>query len=86
MLAAAVLAASLVRPSRNTFDAAFAAGADVRSLGALLCVNALPAAFLTALLVEVLNTLAAARAAVLPVPFFIVPFLVPTVILIYHQD
>lgn len=75
VLAAAVLAALLVRPSRNTFDAAFAAAADVRSLGALLCVRALPAAFLTVLLVDVRSTLAAARAAVLPVPFFIVRFL-----------
>lgn len=72
MLAAAVFAALLVRPSRNTLDAAFATTADVRSLGALLCVSALPAALLTVLLVEVRKTLAAARAALLPVPFFMI--------------
>ena len=72
MLAAAVFAALLVRPSRNTLDAAFAAPAEVRSFGALLCVSALPAAFLTVLLVEVRKTLAAAPAALLPVPFFII--------------
>ena len=72
MLAAAVLAALLVRPSRNTLDAALAAAAEVRSLGALLCVNALPAAFRTVVLLEVRKTLAAALAALLPVPRFII--------------
>lgn len=75
MLAAAVLAALLVRASRSTLEAAFAAAAEVRSLGALLCVSALPAALLTVELVDVRSTFDAARAAVLPVPFFIVPFL-----------
>ena len=81
MLAAAVFADLLVRPSVKTLDAAFAAAADVRSLGALLCVRALPAALLTVVLVDVRSTLAAARAAVLPVPFFIVPSLLSMVIL-----
>lgn len=76
MLAAAVFAALLVRPSRNTLEAALAAAAEVRSFGALLWVRALPAAFLTVLLVDVRNTLAAARAALLPVPFFII-YLLP---------
>jgi len=71
VLAAAVFAAALVRPSRNTLEAALAAAADVRSTGALLCVRALPAAVLTALLVEVCKTLDAALAARDPVPFFI---------------
>lgn len=71
VLAAAVFAALLVRPSRKTCEAALAAAADVRSTGALLWVSALPATVLTALLVEVCKTLDAALAARDPVPFFI---------------
>lgn len=73
MLAAAVFAALLVRPSRNTLEAAFAAPAEVRSLGALLWVKALPAAFRTVVLLDVRKTFAAALAALLPVPRFINP-------------
>lgn len=75
MLAAAVLAALLVRPSRRTFDAAVAAAGDVRSFGALLCVRALPAAFRAVVLLEVRKTLAAAVAALLLVPCFIIHLL-----------
>lgn len=61
-----------VRPSRKTWEDAFAAGADVRSLGALLCVNALPAAFLEFAPDDGLSkTFAAAFAAFGLVPFFI---------------
>jgi hypothetical protein len=63
VLAAAFLAALLNRLSRITFDAAFAAAFEVVSFGALLCVNALPAAFRAVLLVEVRKVFEAARAA-----------------------
>lgn len=70
MLAAAFRAALLNRLSRMTFEAAFAAALEVVSLGALLCVKALPAAFLAVLLVDVRNVFDAALAAPLLVPFF----------------
>lgn len=72
-LPAAALESALVRPSRRTCEAAFAAAAEVRSPGALLCVNALPAAFLEFVPDDGLsNTFAADRAALRPVPLFIV--------------
>ena len=71
-LAAAVFDAVLLRPSRNTCEAALAALEEVVSRGALLWVKALPAAVLAALPDEGLsNTLAAALAAFGLVPFFI---------------
>ena len=75
MLAAALFEAFPLRPSRKTFEAALAALAEVVSPGALLCVRALPAAVLEALLVDLLlKTFEAAFAAFEPVPFFM-PFL-----------
>jgi hypothetical protein len=68
-LPAAALESALVRPSRRTCEAAFAAAAEVRSPGALLCVNALPAAFLEFVPDDGLSsTFAADRAALRPVP------------------
>ena len=59
-LAAAVFDVLLLRPSRNTCEAALADLEEVVSPGALLWVNALPAAVLAALPDEGLsNTLAA---------------------------
>jgi hypothetical protein len=69
------LAALLVLPSRNTFEAAFAAFFDVVLLGVLLCVRALAAADFTVLLVEVRNALDALLADLLPVVFAIGIFL-----------
>jgi hypothetical protein len=70
-LPAADLAALLVLPSRNTFEAAFDAFSDVVSLGALLCVSALAAAVFTVLLVEVRSAFEALFAALPPVVFAI---------------
>jgi hypothetical protein len=70
------LAALLVLPSRNTFDAALAAFAEVISPGDLLCVKALAAADLTDLLVEVLNAFEALFAALALVVFVIVNILI----------
>jgi hypothetical protein len=73
-LPAALFEALVVRPSRKTWEAAFATGADVRSLGALLCVNALAAAFLEFLPDDGLSkTIAAVFATFGLVPFFISP-------------
>jgi hypothetical protein len=66
------LAALLVLPSRNTFEAAFAAFAEVTPPGDLLCVKALAAADLTDLPVELPNAFDALFAALLPVVFVIV--------------
>jgi hypothetical protein len=66
------LAALLVLPSRSTFEAAFAAPSDVTSLGAFVCVSALPAALCTLLLVEVRNAFDALLAALSPVVLAIV--------------
>lgn len=68
-LPAAVFAALLVRPSRNTLDADFAAFGEVVSWGAFACVSALAAAVFTVLLVDVRRALEAARAALLLVVF-----------------
>jgi len=72
VLPAALFDALLVRPSRRTFDAALAAADEVLSLGALLWVRALPAAFLEfAPVDELFNTFAALFATLGLVPFFI---------------
>jgi hypothetical protein len=63
-----------VRPSLKTLDATEAILAEVRSLGALLCVSALAAALLEFLLVDALfRTFAAALATLELVPLFIQP-------------
>jgi hypothetical protein len=43
-LPAAAFESLLVRPSRSTLEASFAAGAEVTFFGALVCESALPAA------------------------------------------
>lgn len=72
-LPAADFELSLVRPSRNVFEAALAAVADVSFLGALVCERALPAAVLDALLVDLsFRVFEALDAEVLPVTFLFV--------------
>jgi hypothetical protein len=71
-LPAADFAALLVLPSRSTFEAAFADPPDVTSLGAFVCVSALPAALFTVLLVEVRSAFDALFAALPPVVLAIV--------------
>lgn len=67
-LPAAVFDAAEVRPSRNTFDAAVAARADVVSPRVRLCVKVLAAAVRDAFPMPLeLRTCAAARAAFGPV-------------------
>lgn len=67
-LPAAVFDALDVRPSRNTWDAAAAARADVASRRVPVWVNVLAAAVFDALpVLDELNTFAAALAALVPV-------------------